>query len=254
VKTLHFKFDRFLKVLASFVLLPAVVYLSVYSLDQRDFFMIDEIDIKISVKASQKLFIKPYVESVNEKMTQFKGQSLWKFPLKKVSEILKNEKWISEFRISRAWPSGLEVELVPHEIAYLIQTRESHGATEFFPVTESAQILKRVDSKQAPGVVIVRGDQFLKNQKIREGAIAILKSLPEVGKLQPSYVAELGYDKKDGYWISLLQSDMKIKYGEDQFELKSSRVSQVIDYLENRDLKARVIDANLSKKVLVRLH
>ena len=44
------------------------------------------------------------------------------------------------------------------------------------------------------------------------------------------------------------------KYGEDQFEIKSSRVSQVIDYLENRDLKARVIDANLSKKVLVRLH
>jgi cell division protein FtsQ len=49
------------------------------------------------------------------------------------------------------------------------------------------------------------------------------------------------------------KSNIKIKLGEDQFAVKSARVSQVMDYLEKRDLKARVIDANLSKKVLVRL-
>ena len=66
-------------------------------------------------------------------------------------------------------------------------------------------------------------------------------------------VSEIGYDKKEGYWIKLLNSETRVQYGEDQFEIKSARISQVIEYLESRNLKARVIDANLSKKVLVRL-
>ncbi len=239
---------------ATFVLLPAIIFLSAYSLDQQGFFKIDGIEIKISVKPSQKVFVKPYLDSINTKLSAFKGQSLWKFSLKSVTEILKSESWIADFRISRSWPSGLSLEIIPHEVAYLIQSRESRGASEFYPVTVSAAVLHKIDSKQSPAVAIVRGDQFLKNQKLREDVVSILKSLPENGKLQSSQVSELGYDKKDGYWISLIQSDVKIKYGEDQFEIKSSRVSHVMDYLDNRDLKARVIDANLSKKVLVRLH
>ena len=245
---------NFIRLLATFVVLPAVVFLSVYSLDQQGFFKIDSIDIKTTVKPSQKVFVKPYVESINTKLAAFKGNSLWKLSLKNVSEVLKAESWIEDFRISRTWPSGLEIEINPHEIAYLIHSRESRGVSEFYPVTTSAAVLSKVDSKQAPAVAVVRGESFLKNQKIREGVVSILKSLPLSGKLQTARVAELGYDKKDGYWISLIQSDVKIKYGEDQFEIKSARVSQVMDYLENRDLKARVIDANLSKKVLVRLH
>ena len=243
-----------LRILATFVLLPAVVFLSVYSLDQQGFFKIDQIDLKISVKPSQKVFVKPYMESINVKLALFKGQSLWKFSLQNVSEILRSESWIEDFRVSRAWPSALEIEIVPHEVAYLIQSKDGNSSSEFHPVTLTATVLKKVDSKQTPAVAVVRGDHFLKNQKVREGVVSILKSLPETGKLQIASVSEVGYDKKDGYWISLIQSDVKIKYGEDQFEIKSSRVSQVMDYLENRDLKARVIDANLSKKVLVRLH
>ena len=246
--------NRFFRLGAALFLIPAIVVLSLYSLEREGFFKIDRIQLNTSVKTSQKVYIKPYVESLNQKMEIFKGQSLWKFSLTQISEILKSEAWISQFRISRSWPSGIEIEIEPHHIAFLIQSKESKGLTEFYPVTDSGSLLNKVDSKQAPPVAVIRQDQFLKNQKIREGVIAILKSLPSSGKLQSAQVSEIGYDKKDGYWLSLIQSEMKIKYGEDQFEIKSTRVSQVIDYLENRDLKARVIDANLSKKVLVRLH
>ncbi len=246
--------NRFLKFLVSSLVLLAVISLSLYSLEQEGFFKIDKITLNVSVKASQKVFVKPYIEALNEKLEFFKGQSLWKFSLNNVSALLKTEGWVADFRISRSWPSGLEIDVEPQHIAFLIQSKESRGLTEFYPVTDSAVLLKKVDSKQAPSVAVIRQDQFLKNQKIREGAIAILRSLPSTGKLQSAQVSEVGYDKKDGYWVSLLQSDMKIKFGEDQFEIKSTRVSQVMDYLENRDLKARVIDANLSKKVLVRLH
>lgn len=249
-----FKLNRFLKLAATFILLPAVVLLSLFSLEQQGFFKVDQIKINVAVKASQKGFVRPYIDSLNQRLESFKGQSLWQLSLNNVSKILKAEPWITEFRVSRAWPSGLEIEIEPHQVAFLIQAKEIKGTTEFFPVTVSGAVLQKVDSRQAPSVAIVRGNEFLKNQKIREGAVAVLKSLPADGKLHSSHVSEVGYDKKDGYWIELSQTNMKIKYGEDQFELKSNRVSQVIEYLENRDLKARVIDANLSKKVLVRLH
>jgi len=249
-----FNWKRFFKLTATFILLPAVVLISLYSLEQQGFFKIDQIKINVTVKESQKAFVRPYIESLNQKLESFKGQSLWQLSLKQVSQTLKSEGWITEFRVSRAWPSGLEVEIEPYQVEFLIQSKEQKGVTEFYPVTTNGTVLSKVDSRQAPSVAVVRGETFLKNQKVREGAVAILKSLPPEGKLRRIHVSEVGYDKKDGYWITLSQSDMKIKYGEDQFELKSNRVSQVMDYLENRDLKARVIDANLSKKVLVRLH
>ena len=231
-----------------------MVALSLYSLEQQGFFKIDQIKINVSVKESQKIFVTKYMQELNQKLQAFKGQSLWQLSLNQVSQMIKSEKWIAEFRVSRAWPSGLDVEIEPHQVAYLIQSKDSGIVSEFYPVTLQATVLNKVDSRQAPSVAVVHGDQFLKDQKIREGVVAVLKSLPADGKLHSSHVSEVGYDKKDGYWIALSQSDMKIKYGEDQFEIKSSRISKVIDYLENRDLKARVIDANLSKKVLVRLH
>lgn len=249
-----FKLNRFLKLAATFILLPAVILISLYSLEQQGFFKIDDIKINLAVKSSQKIFIKPYVDELHQRLESFKGQSLWQLSLAHVSAVLKAESWITEFRVSRAWPSGLEIEIEPQQVAFLIPSKESRGTTEFYPVNVKADILKKITSVQAPSVAILRGEQFLKNKKTREGAVSILQSLPKDGKLQSAQIAEVGYDKKDGYWVTLLQSDMKIKYGEDQFELKSNRVSEVIDYLENRDLKARVIDANLSKKVLVRLH
>jgi cell division protein FtsQ len=249
-----FKTNRIVKLVATFLLLPAVLFISLFSLEQQGFFKINEIKISVSVKASQKDFIRPYVETLNQKLDLFKGTPLWKLSLKQVSEIMKLEPWIIDFRVSRAWPSGLEIEIEPHEVAFLIQAKDARVTTEFYPVTLNGMILKKVDSRQAPPVAIMRGEQFLKNQKVREGVVSVLKSLPADGKLHTSHVSEIGYDKKDGYWISLSDTNMKIKFGEDQFEIKSSRVSQVMDYLENHELKARVIDANLSKKVLVRLH
>jgi cell division protein FtsQ len=53
--------------------------------------------------------------------------------------------------------------------------------------------------------------------------------------------------------MTLIKTGVRVKMGEDQMALKAARVSQVVDYLETRQFDARVIDANLSKKVLVRL-
>lgn len=244
------KSNKWIKFCAAFILLPAVLFLSIYSLDQKGFFQIDQIKIEVSTSESQRNFIAPKIEILKAKLSSFKGMSLWRFPLSQVATILKNEQWVGEFRLSRSWPSSLEVEIDPQPVAFLIQSSQD----KFNPVSESGDILEKVDSKEAPNAIVSHDRILLKNKKIRDGALSVLKSLPTQGRLHPSQVSEIGYDKKEGYWIRLLQSEVKINLGEDQFEIKSARVAQVIEYLESRDLKARVIDANLSKKVLVRLH
>ena len=248
------KNNKWLKLSSAFIILPAVLFLSVYSLDQKGFFQIDQIRINAATSESQRNFIAPKIESLKNKLGAFKGVSLWRFPLNQVAEILQQEAWIKDYRLSRSWPSSLEVEIEPQAVAFLIQSTEGKLSSTFNPVSQSGEVLAAVDSKEAPNAIISHDAVFLKNKKIRDGALNVLKSLPTQGRLHPSQVSEIGYDKKEGYWIRLVQSQMKINLGEDQFEIKTARVTQVMDYLETRDLKARVIDANLSKKVLVRLH
>lgn len=249
------KIRKFLKVLASILILPAVIAVSVYSLDQKGFFQIQSIDISVNALSSQKAFISPKISDLNKKLESFKGMSLWNFPMRNVAQILKSEGWIQDYQLSRSWPSSLSIEIQPQSVAFLIQSNDAGQSASFFtPVTVSGDMLEKVGSKEVPNTIVIHDAIFLKNKKVREGALNLLKALPTQGRLHPSQVSEVGYDKKEGFWIRLLQSEVKINLGEEQFEIKSARVAQVIDYLENRDLKARVIDANLSKKVLVRMH
>ena len=96
-------------------------------------------------------------------------------------------------------------------------------------------------------------DAFEKNIEMRKKAISAVQEIPVEGKFSRKNISALHFDQKTGFWATLIESGMKVKMGEDRIALKSARVSQVLEYMESRGLEARVIDANLSKKVLVRL-
>lgn len=226
---------------------------SIYALDQNGFFQIQKINIVFKTQSDQKSYASNYVEKLDEQFQKFQGQSLWSFSLQNISEVLKQQKWIKDFRISRSWPSTIEIDIEAHEISLLLTDTQKLNLGLLRPVTVEGDLLPEIDSRQAPSKALLRGDVFLKNIDKRKQAIALLKSLPAEGKMGVGSLSEINYNSKEGFWISMIQSDLKVKLGEDQFAMKSARVSQVMDYLEKKNLKARVIDANLSKKVLVRL-
>jgi len=234
-------------------MVPAAIFASVYTLDQRGFFAIEDVNLTVMTKSEQLNFSKPYMDKLNLELSAYKGQSLWRLSLSGVSDKLKAKSWIKDFRISRSWPNGLDVEIEPKTLSllYVDQTRLALGFVR--PVTNDGALLPEVDTTQAPPLAMLKGEVFVKDLAKRKIAIELLKSLPEDGKLSHKIISEIGFDSKEGYWVEVAKSNIKIKLGDDQFAVKSARVSQVLDYLEKRDLKARVIDANLSKKVLVRL-
>ncbi len=226
---------------------------SMYTLDQNGFFQIQKIDIVLKTHADQKSYAREYIQRLDAQFQKFNGQSLWSFSLQNISEVLRQQKWIKDFRISRSWPSSLEVQIEAFEISLLLTDSQKLNVGLMRPVTVDGDILPEIDSRQAPSKALLKGDIFLKNLEKRKQAIDLLKSLPADGKMGVNSLSEINYNPKEGFWISMIQSDLKVKLGEDQFAMKSARVSQVMDYLEKKNLKARVIDANLSKKVLVRL-
>lgn len=234
------------------------IFFSIYSLEQQGFFKIDRLSIGAEADSTQKNFISYQVQLLEQKLANVKGISLWRAPLSQISKSLKQESWIKEFQISRAWPSGIELQIEPDPVVMMVMDFEKSAnslaeAALFQPITESGHVLAKVKSNVAPNAIITQDRIFLTNEKIRAGAVSVVKALPAKGSLSATHISEIGYDSKEGYWIKLLRSETKVNFGEEQFEIKSARISQVIDYLENRNLKARVIDANLSKKVLVRL-
>lgn len=237
---------------------PAAIFFSVYSLNQQGFFKINKIEIRIEARSSQKNYVASKVKELQIKLNSIKGIPLWRAPLSQVSQSLKEEKWIKKFQISRAWPSGIVLVVEPDDVAILVTSQEglsvsATGGATIRPITKSGEVLEKIKSDSSPNAIVTQDAIFLRNQKVRSGAIDVINSLPETGSMSAAHVSEIGYDKKEGYWIRLLKSETKVNFGEEQFEIKSARISQVINYLESRNLKARVIDANLSKKVLVRL-
>lgn len=251
-------FSKFFKLAAAFVLLPLVIFFSVYSLEQQGFFKIDKVEIHIEALASQKNYVAAKAKELQIKLNSVKGISLWRAPLSQISQSLKEEEWVKKFQISRAWPSGIRLVVEPDNVAILVMSQEgvqsaTNEASVIRPITESGKLLEKINSNSSPNAIVTFDAIFLSNQKVREGAIEVIKSLPSAGAMSAAHVSEIGFDGKEGYWIKLLKSETKINFGDLQFQIKSARISKVIEYLESRNLKARVIDANLSKKVLVRL-
>jgi cell division protein FtsQ len=79
------------------------------------------------------------------------------------------------------------------------------------------------------------------------------QEIPPEGSFSQKKISEIFYDKKEGFWVQMVDQGLQVKLGEGQVSLKSARVGQVLDYVKSHDIKPRLIDANLSKKVILKL-
>lgn len=238
-----------LKLFVAFVVLPSVVAGSMYWLNENGFFNINQVEIILVDSQGQVNFYSPMADRLERQMLPFKGQSLWRVKLSEVTEILSSQNWIETHSIARSWPSVLQVKVKPHDVKLVYLGKSG----KYMPIIEDGSFLDAVDSKQAPDVTLLEGDVFANKKDLRQKAVKVLKEIPTEGSFSKKTISEIRYDSKEGFSMTLMKTGIQVKIGDDQVALKSARVSQVVDYLQTRQFDARVIDANLSKKVLVRL-
>jgi cell division protein FtsQ len=240
-----------LKLLIAFVLLPSVVAGSMYWLNAKGFFNVQQVQVVLADPEAQAQanFYQPLVEKLSAQMAPFKGQSLWSVKLSSVVEILNSQNWIAVHSISRSWPSTLQVTIKPHEVKLVYLGKNG----KFTPIIEDGSFLDSVDSKQAPDVTLLDGEVFAQRKELRSKAVQVIKEIPAEGSFSKKTISEMRFDTRDGFSFMMMKTGVQVKIGEEQVALKSARIAQVVDYLDSREFEARVIDANLSKKVLVRL-
>lgn len=242
-------FYRTLKVLLGIALLPGALYVSMIYLERSDFFNIDEIHLVVENTPDSPQYMQPWLKAIDEKLEKKRGQSLLKVNLQEISDLLSQENWISEVSLSRKYPSQLQVFLKPKAVQSVL--RMSNG--QYRPIVEDGSLLNPIDMRFVPDLPLLAGAEFEKKESIRKKAIDALQQIPEEGSFSRKTISEIRYNNKDGFWMTLISSGTQVKLGEEQIALKSARVSQVLDYTSAQNFETRVIDANLSKKVLVRL-
>lgn len=258
-------FKNLVKVLLSLVLIPALLGGVVFYLDNQNFFNLTELEFNTDFdqqnnknrianvgdvfEKSNKSTLGNEITSLSNKLESFKGASLFKVDLAKIQKTIESENWVKSVEIYREWPSRLKIVIKAYDISFLYWQNEK----KIFPILENNKILEPLDVSQAPDRAITVEKKIFSDSKVRKKAIELVKSLPLNGSFSSAKISEIGFNSNEGFWTDLLNKEVRVKLGSENFERKSIRVSQVLDYIENKQIEVRVIDANLSQKVLVRL-
>ncbi|MGZ3773506.1 MAG: cell division protein FtsQ/DivIB [Pseudobdellovibrionaceae bacterium] len=233
-----------------FFILPVSVVGIFYYLNKNGFFNIGKVEVTIeNTPTGQEQFVKPLVDKLQGSLQKYQGVSLWSLKLSDVSKEVSSLNWVEGLNITRDWPSTLSVRVRPHEVKLLFLSKNG----SLVPIIKNGSLLDSVEAKQAPDVALVEGDVFLKKSELRKKAVDVIEQIPVDGAFSKKTISEIRHDDKEGFWMTMIKTGIQVKIGEDQVALKAARVSKVVDYLEAHEFGARVIDANLSKKVLVRL-
>jgi cell division protein FtsQ len=225
-----------------------------FHLERQGYYNLNEFEIEVVNRSDESARLFQHLTAVlAERLRKFHGQSLWSLPLEDVSRELAQQTWIDSFKVVRVWPDRVQLKLFAGEIAFNFVKSSRRSVSQIFPVTWQGKILEPVNAQLAPLVPFVNSREIVETSESLARTLNVLKEIPQEGMFSRNKISEMGFKKNDGYWVQLINSDILIQLGEDHIARKSRRLSQVLDYLENQEIDVRVIDANLSKKVLVRL-
>lgn len=242
------------KSVVGLAVVPSLVGGSFYLLDRNGFFNVDIVEVVLTdsnpPSSTQKAkHFKNQVKTLEKWVAQNRGKSLWSLKFEEISSEVEKLPWVKNSHLTRVWPSTLQLKIQPQTVPLVY--RSDRG--ELFPVLANGMLLDAVPPVEAPDVAVLTGDVFSKKQQMREKAVQMMEAIPQQGSFSQKTISEIGYGVEDGFWMNLIRSHLRVKLGENDFLIKSQRVSKVVDYLETHNFEARVIDANLSQKVLVRL-
>lgn len=186
---------------------------------------------------------------IEAELNTLRGQALWKVSLVDIQKRLSKYPLLKDVTIQKVWPHALEISYSLPPLWAIHQTEDGR----FRILADDGRWIGPLKWSRLPGLPWLKGDWVNKKPETKEGVLNLLKQLPKKGPMTAAQISEIQFNDFDGFLLTIVKSGQQIRFGSDNFETKSLRVSQVLEYLQIRGLESRVIDANFSKKVLVRL-
>lgn len=243
------KLWHLLRVIFSVASVFAILALIVAVLKWDGFFNVQSILVSYINPGDVPKWLQPLLVEEVQDLQKWKGKDLASLDLQAVQADIRLQPWVKEVRLSRSWPKQLEVQIGYKELVAYARTKKG----KLVPLLDDGSRLPAEEFQEKYNLPLLTIELSQGEPARIKTALQLLSVFPKDGSLHRDRISEIGYDPKEGFWTVILPWGTRIKWGENEFERKISRVRQVVDYLESRRIEARVIDANLSKKVVVRL-
>lgn len=227
----------------------ALILAAPFVLQREGFFQIEKVELSLNENVIMPAWLQAEWKDLTQEVNKLKGKDLWSLDMEKVAGAVKARPWVREVSVARSWPDLLVLSIDPKELKAL--GRAKKGA--LIPILDDGTVMPSDQMANFVSLPIFSGEIDPTDRKRVTEVLQLLALFPGDGVLSIDRVSEVGYHSKEGYWILVMPFATKVRWGFGDFKKKISRVKQVMHYLDSRQIGARVIDADLSKKVVVRL-
>ncbi len=232
------------------LLLPVGIIGSFVLLHHEGFFSIKEIHLGVAEEQTMPLWLNNKWSEFGKDMEVWRDRDLWTIQLSEVTQKLSSYPWIREAMVSKSWPNTLHIQVRHKDLIAFAKTPKGR----LIPLLSDGSRLNFDALSTSVSLPVLSTNISVDDHAKVNEALRLISLSP---KALSDRMSEIGFDPKEGYWTLILPFGAKIKWGFESdlkaTEKKILRVQKVLEYLDSRELKARVIDANLSKKVVVRL-
>lgn len=228
------------------LLLPVGIMGSLALLHSEGFFSIKEIHLSLADEEVMPLWLNNKWSEFGKDMEVWRDRDLWTIQLGEVTSKLGSYPWVKEAMVSKSWPNTLHIQVRYKDLVAFAKTPKGR----LIPLlSDGSRLNFDAISTNVSLPLLSTNISVDDTERVREALLFISRAPKTLG----DRISEIGFDPKEGYWTLILPFGARIKWGFEATDKKISRVQKVLEYLDSRDLRARVIDANLSKKVVVRL-
>ncbi|HEX4923393.1 MAG TPA: FtsQ-type POTRA domain-containing protein [Bdellovibrionales bacterium] len=235
---------------AVFMLVNLVLFGAVAALMYRSgLFKIAHVQLIASPDSSGQMMFDEYRESLERRLAKIKGVDIWEADVGGIAAHAESLPWVRKVSVRRIFPSTIRVEVEPKAIAAVIATDKGR----LLPLSNEADLLPPLPATKFPDVPVIRDRKIFKDEALRKKTVGILRELPDKGLMGRANIAEISADQGEEFWLSLVEDNLKVKIGSTHVPLRAARVEKVLEYLRSNNMQARVIDADFSKKVVVKL-
>lgn len=234
--------------LLSVAFIVAIGFVGFYSY-KNQLFKVGGIDIEL-LQTSSFFNNTDLPDKVSKALQTYKGQWIWDVNLKQVMNEVLKDKRIANVKVQRRFPAQIDIQIQPQNALALILDDNQ----KWRPVFYDGSVWKQVSREKIPDLPILRGSKFLKQESLRQKVVDLLIQLPDSGVFAKNQISEIEFFKHKGFVLHL-NRPMQVLIGDNlnDFKSKVPRIQKVLSYLESKGMSGRVIDARLSKKVVVKL-
>lgn len=236
-----------LKVVLSALILIGAISLLLFGL----FFYsaeVEFVELKIDPHFKDNHWTPDLKQKFLSKMNSYKGRRIWAVSLNEMARDLRHLHPTTELRIHRQLPNRLIVFLKESK-PILVLLRDQGDQ---IPISSQGDLQPPLDSNQFVDLPLLRGESFYKNQDLRREICSFIRKLPNKGLLTSKNISEITYNKKKkSFLLFLIPGYTTVEVTSNPSEKQISNINFVLQYLLQRKMMERTVDARLEKKIIV---